>query len=115
GGDVLPSTAWHPEFADVNNDGIDDLLVPKGNVDAEIDQASKDPAKVLIGKSDGTFAEGAEDAGIVDFERARGAVVADLNLDGLVDLVVVHRSGNVTLWRNVGSGNADQPAAMGHW
>ena len=22
GGDVLPSTAWHPEFADVNNDGL---------------------------------------------------------------------------------------------
>ena len=22
GGDVLPSTAWHAEFADVNNDGV---------------------------------------------------------------------------------------------
>ena len=35
GGDVLPSTAWHPEFADVNNDGLSDLLVTKGNVDAQ--------------------------------------------------------------------------------
>ena len=51
GGDVLPSTAWHPEFADVNNDGFDDLLVTKGNVDAQIDQASKDPSNLFIGRA----------------------------------------------------------------
>ena len=96
GGDVLPSTAWHPEFADVNNDGFDDLLVTKGNVDAQIDQASKDPTNLFIGQADGSFVEGAEDAGIVDFERARGAAVVDLNLDGMLDLVVVHRRANVT-------------------
>ncbi|MFZ0015108.1 MAG: VCBS repeat-containing protein, partial [Acidimicrobiia bacterium] len=31
----LPSTAWHAEFDDVNNDGYLDLLVTKGNVDAQ--------------------------------------------------------------------------------
>ena len=35
GGDVLPSTAWHAEFADVNNDGFLDLFVTKGNVEAQ--------------------------------------------------------------------------------
>ena len=35
GGDVLPSTAWHAEFADVNNDGFPDLFIAKGNVEAE--------------------------------------------------------------------------------
>ncbi len=35
GGDVLPSTAWHAEFADVNNDGFLDLFVAKGNVEAQ--------------------------------------------------------------------------------
>ena len=35
GGDVLPSTAWHAEFADVNNDGVPDLFVTKGNVEAQ--------------------------------------------------------------------------------
>ncbi len=115
GGDVLPSTAWHPEFADVNNDGISDLLVTKGNVDAQVDQASRDPSNLLIGRPDGSFTEQGEAAGIVDFERARGAAVVDLNLDGLLDLVVVHRRANVTLWRNVGRGSAAEPAAMGHW
>ena len=51
GGDVLPSTAWHPEFADVNNDGLADLLVTKGNVDAQIDQASSDPSNLFIGRA----------------------------------------------------------------
>ena len=32
GGDTLPSTAWHPEFDDVNNDGYIDLFISKGNV-----------------------------------------------------------------------------------
>ena len=35
GGDPLPSTAWHPEFQDVNNDGFMDLFVTKGNVNAD--------------------------------------------------------------------------------
>lgn len=115
GGDVLPSTAWHPEFADVNNDGVVDLLVTKGNVDTQVDQATRDPNNLFLGRADGTFVEGAEAAGIVRYDRGRGAAVVDLNLDGLLDLVVVNRRANVTLWRNAGRGDGDQPKAMGHW
>ncbi len=115
GGDVLPSTAWHPEFADVNNDGFVDLFVTKGNVEAQPDYATRDPSNLLLGQADGTFVDGAEAAGIVDFERARGAALVDLNLDGMLDLVVVNRQANVKLWRNVGRGDASRPAPMGHW
>jgi hypothetical protein len=115
GGDILPSTAWHPEFEDVNNDGIVDLFVTKGNVEAQVDYASRDPNNLMIGKPDGTFTEGAEAAGIVSFERARGASLVDLNLDGMLDLVVVNRQADPTIWRNVGRGDARQPAPMGHW
>ncbi len=73
GGDVLPSTAWHPEFEDVNNDGLVDLFVSKGNVEAQPDYATRDPSNLLIGQPDGTFVEGGEAAGIVGYERARGA------------------------------------------
>ena len=115
-GDVdLPSTAWHSEFADVNNDGEVDLFVSKGNVEDLADYAMRDPSNLLIGQADGTFVEGAPDAGIVSFAPSRGAALADLNLDGMLDLVVVHRRQNVGLYRNVGSGTADDPEPIGHF
>jgi enediyne biosynthesis protein E4 len=115
GGDVLPSTAWHAEFQDVNNDGFVDLFVTKGNVEAQPDYATRDPNNLLLGTADGTFVEGADAAGIVDYRRGRGAAVIDLNLDGMLDLVVVNRRENVTLWRNAGRGDADRPLGMGRW
>ena len=115
GDTTMPSTAWHPEFADVNNDGLVDLFVSKGNVEAQTDHAALDPSNLLIGQADGTFVEGAGDAGILDYDRARGAALTDLNLDGLLDLVVVTRREPVQLWRNVGAGTASEPEPMGHW
>jgi hypothetical protein len=109
------STAWHAEFQDANNDGFVDLFVSKGNVEAQPDYAARDPNSLLIGQADGTFVEGAVAAGIVEYKRARGAGLADLNLDGLLDLVVVNRRENVTLWRNVGAGTAEAPQPMGNW
>jgi hypothetical protein len=115
-GDVdLLSTAWHAEFEDVNNDGLMDLFVSKGNVEEQPDYAMRDPSNLLIGQSDGTFTEGADGAGIVSYSRARGAALADLNLDGMLDLIVVNRRENVKLWRSVGSGTADSPEPMGNW
>ena len=99
----------------MNNDGLSDLLVTKGNVDAQIDQASHDPSDLFIGRPDGSFSEQGQAAGIVTYNRARGAAVVDLNLDGLLDIVIVNRRVNVTLWRNVGRGTAAQPAPMGNW
>jgi hypothetical protein len=115
GGDVLPSTAWHAEFQDVNNDGFIDLFISKGNVEAMPDFAAKDPSNLLLGQPDGTFSESGEAAGIVSFARGRGAALADFNLDGMLDIVQVNRRENVSLFRNVGWGDAAQPAPMGDW
>ena len=114
GDTTLPSTAWHPQFEDVNNDGLMDLFVTKGNVTEMPDYARRDPSNLLLGQADGTFVEGAEEAGIVTFDRGRGAAVADLNLDGLLDLVQVNYNAPVRIWRSTGSGAPDDPA-MGHW
>jgi enediyne biosynthesis protein E4 len=115
GDDVMPSTAWHAEFGDVNNDTFFDLFVSKGNVEAMPEFATEDPSNLLLGQTDGTFTEGAQQAGIVDFNRGRGAALADLNLDGMLDLIQVNRRSNVELWRNVGWGSANTPTPMGHW
>jgi hypothetical protein len=115
GGDVRPSTAWHPEFQDVNNDGFIDLFVSKGNVNAMPDYANRDPSDLFLGQPDGRFSQAAEAAGILNYGRARGAALADLTLDGMLDLVEVNYGDGVRVWRNVGLGTADQPAQMGNW
>jgi hypothetical protein len=115
GGDPLPSTAWHPEFQDVNNDGFMDLFVSKGNVNEIPDYAQKDPNDLFLGGADGLFTPAAEAAGIVQFDKGRGAALADFNLDGLPDLIVSNLRTPTRVWRNVGSGSAESPAPMGHW
>ena len=100
GGDVRPSTAWHAQFEDVNNDGLMDLFIAKGNVDRMPDFAANDPNNLLLQGSDGRFTEAGETAGIATMGVSRGAALADFNLDGLLDLAVVHRRQNAELWRN---------------
>jgi hypothetical protein len=116
GGDPLPSTAWHPQFEDVNNDGFIDLFVSKGNVDQQADYATKDPSDLFLGQPGGTFVQAAEAAGILDYARGRGAALADFNLDGLPDLVEVFYGDMVHLWRNSGvAGTAALSAPAAHW
>ena len=115
GSDTRPSTAWHPQFEDVNNDGYVDLYVSKGNLDALPDQATEDPSSLLLQGEDGNFVERAEAAGIANDARARGAALVDLNLDGLLDLVEVNLGDQAEVWRNAGAGTATEPAPMGGW
>lgn len=115
GGEPLPSTAWHAEFDDVNNDGRMDLYVAKGNVEAMPDHAQRDPNDLFLGEPDGTFAEANRAAGILHFDRTRGAAVVDLNLDGLMDIVEVNRREPVRIWRNVGRGSERATRPLGHW
>jgi enediyne biosynthesis protein E4 len=112
----LGSTAWQPIFADVNDDGRIDLFVSKGNVRGQLDHAMADPSNLLLGLSDGTFAEAADKARIVTFDKSRGAALVDFNLDGRLDLVLAKYGAPVQLWRNAGPVAPDGAlAAPGHW
>src|SRR5665213_2657571 len=108
GGDVHPSTAWHAQFEDVNNDGRLDLFIAKGNVSKMPDFALDDPNNLLLQTADGKFVEVGDKAGVASMNTSRGAAVVDLNLDGLVDLVVVNRNKPAQIWRNT-------TASAGHW
>ena len=115
-GDVdRPSTAWHPEFDDVNNDSFVDLYISKGNVEAQTDHAVRDPNNLLLGGPEGTFTEAAPEAGLTTFSSTRGAAVADLDGDGLLDLVEVNRRRPVAVWHNLGDGSGDTPIGHGDW
>ncbi len=101
GDDLRPSTGWHSEFGDVNNDGLHDLFVAKGNVDRMPDFAQKDPDNLMLQTPDRKFQEIGDKAGVLNFSPARGGALVDFNLDGKLDLVVSHRRENIKIWRNV--------------
>ena len=108
GDDGRPSTGWHAEFGDVNNDARPDLFIAKGNVDQMPGLAMEDPNTLLIQQADGRFAERSVEAGVATVHRARGAALADLDGDGRLDLVVMNRRAPMELYRNVTEGT-------GHW
>jgi hypothetical protein len=126
GDDLRPSTAWHTQFEDVNNDGRADLFIAKGNVDRMPDFAARDPNNLLLQKEDGKFLEASVEAGVATGGISRGGAVVDLNLDGLLDIAVVNRRENVELFRNVSNNSGRwvqfrlrqegvNPDAIGAW
>ena len=108
GGDGRPSTGWQIEFGDVDNDGRDDVFIAKGNVEQMPDSATADPNNLLMQGAEGHFTEHGLTAGIATMARSRGAALADFNLDGRLDLVVVNRRAPVEVYQNV-------TPAIGHW
>ena len=100
GDDGRPSTGWHAEFGDVDNDGRLDLFIAKGNVDQMPSNAIHDPNNLLMLQPDGTFREAALEAGVATGERSRGAALADFDGDGRLDIVVVNRRAPMELWQN---------------
>lgn len=111
GDDGRPSTGWHAEFGDIDNDGRDDLFIAKGNVDQMPSNAIHDPNDLLMQQPDGTFVEKGDVAGVGTLERSRGAAVVDLNSDGLLDLMVVNRRAPMEIWQNVTKGTGNWLAA----
>ena len=115
GGDHKPSTGWHSQFADINNDTLTDLFIAKGNVQAMPDFASFDPDNLLLGGFDQTFHEKGLEAGIALDTRGRGAVAEDFNMDGMLDLLVVNREHPASLFRNLGAETEWGHRPMGNW
>ena len=95
-----PSTGWHAEFDDLNNDGLQDLFIAKGNVENMPDFALNDPNNLLLQQNDGSFKEVGLEANLASGERGRGAAIVDLNLDGQLDIIVINREANAQIWRN---------------
>jgi len=116
GGDRRPSTGWHSEFADFNNAGLLDLFISKGNLAQMPDFAAFDPDNLLLGQWNGKFAEAGDQAGIALDRQGRGALIADFNLDGMLDILAVNRGAPASLFRNLGADDgAGGVKPMGNW
>ena len=107
GDDGRPSTGWHAEFGDVDNDGREDLFIAKGNVDQMPTNAMKDPNNLLIQQGDGSFVEYADQAGVATMARSRGAALVDFDRDGRLDLLVVNRRAPLEIYRNISAGTGN--------
>jgi hypothetical protein len=108
GDEGRPSTGWHAEFGDIDNDGLQDLFIAKGNVDQMPSNAIRDPNNLLMQRPDGVFSEASVEAGVATTERSRGAALADFDQDGRLDLVVINRRAPIELWLN-------RSEASGNW
>jgi hypothetical protein len=84
------------------------------------DFAAYDPSNLLLGQWNGKFAEAGDEAVIACNAKGRGALIADFNLDGRLDILQINRGSNVLLWRNLGAKNPGEhgdgpPLPMGNW
>lgn len=108
GDDGRPSTGWHAQFGDIDNDGRADLFISKGNVEQMPSNAIHDPNNLLMQQPGGTFSEAGLSAGVASTERGRGAALADFDLDGRLDILVLNRRAAMEIYRN-------ETQNVGHW
>ncbi len=92
------SWSWMGIWADVNGDGNTDLYVVNGRYPAG------EPNRLYINNADGTFTEGARDAGVADGNWGLGGAFEDIDNDGDLDLFVSNYVGKNRLYLNDGSG-----------
>ena len=82
--------SWGCTFADMNNDGLQDLMVAENYVDLAPNKLFRLPSRVLMQKEDGTFASTEEESGLVNPHYAITSLVSDFNQDGYLDMIWVN-------------------------
>ena len=104
-------SGWGIAWADFDNDGWQDLFTADSHVNDVVEKFEpyryREPNSLFRNRGDGTFSE--DSASFAKSIRAhRGAVAADFDNDGRVDLAVSALGEPVELWRN-------SSAAAGTW
>lgn len=102
-GQVVP---WGAELADVDNDGLLDAVVAFGNVEIDTEGSSgpdwanplEQPDAVYVQQPDGQFLDLGPELGLDDRGVNRGFVLADVNRDGVLDIVKQNQSGSGALY-----------------
>ena len=114
GDDERPSTSWHPEFEDVNNDGPRRPVRLQGQPRRHARSRHRRPQQPAAGRTPTGASSSAPRRPASSTSPAHaGRRVVDLNLDGLLDIVEVNLGEPVEVWRNVGAGASDDARADG--
>jgi len=99
-------SGWSNGIVDLNNDGLKDLFVARGdvqdNAEATSSRKTLEPNSVLANQGDGTFADVSAQAG-QSFQQVgqhRGLAFGDFDGDGNEDVVVTSLNGRAELCRN---------------
>jgi hypothetical protein len=112
--------SWGCTFADMNNDGLQDLMVAENYVDFPFSKIFKLPGRFLIQKDDHTFVPTEDESGVENPFYGITALVSDFNVDGYLDLIWTNIDGPSNAFINKGNSNnfvqvdlADAAEAMG--
>lgn len=96
---------WGAAIADLDNDGIPDILSVTGNIYPDVERTApgypyKTPKLLFRGLAGGKFEQITTEAEINAVASARGMAVADIDRDGDLDIVIWNRNEPLTLLRN---------------
>ena len=97
--------SWGCTFADMNNDGLQDLMVAENYVDFAPNKLFKLPSRFLVQKEGGTFAPTEEKSGVVNPYYAITSLVSDFNQDGYLDMIWVNIDSPSLAYINKGGTN----------
>ena len=107
-----PFVGWGTGFADFDNDGWQDLFAANGHVYPQVEQLErgasyKQKNQLFLNAGNGRFTEAtvAAGPGFAIEESSRGAVLADFDNDGDIDIAVHNLDSTPSLLRN------DSPAS----
>lgn len=96
---ALPRASLHPTFGDLDGDGDADMLL--GDEGGYIHYFKNNPVNGIA-----QFTLFAEQFQGLDIVQHAAPCLADINNDGLLDLAVGHKNGNIRYFQNTGTTNA---------